>query len=205
MKWFGSRTLAGTGIIAAVIAAAILSAPLSAQVVGGGGAGGGKGGVAHPKREELDQRFRERTAALVRRRLKLSDEQMSRLQAANQQLDRERVALVAEEGAARKALRAELLARDAANEQKVASLLDQLIRLQRQRVDMMANEQRELAKFLTPTQRAKYLGLQNQLRARMDELRKPRGAASGGARRVPPGGARRTPPTTLPRARRNFR
>jgi Spy/CpxP family protein refolding chaperone len=84
---------------------------------------------------------------------------------------------------------------DAANQQKVAGLLDQLMRLQRQRLDLVEGEQRELAKFLTPVQRAKYLGLQNQLRQRMQELRD----------RVGPGAMRGRPPMGRPGIRRNLR
>jgi Spy/CpxP family protein refolding chaperone len=124
-----------------------------------------------PRRAELERRFRERTAEIVRRRLQLSDDQMARLQTVNKQFDRERSALVAEERQARQSLRAELIASDAANQQKVAKLLDQLMQLQRRRLDLVESEQRELAKFMTPIQRAKYFGLQNEIRNRMQELR----------------------------------
>jgi len=76
-------------------------------------------------------------------------------------------------------LRAELLAGDAANQQKVATYLDQMLRFQRRRIDIQENEQRELGKFLTPVQRAKYFGLQAQLRKRMMELRDRAGAGPG--------------------------
>jgi len=130
-----------------------------------------------PARAELERRFRERTAQIVRRRLELNDDQMAKLQASNQQFDQQRVALVAEERQARQALRAELLLGNGANQQKVNGLLDQLLRLQRRRLDIVDNEQRELGKFLTPVQRAKYFGLQNEMRRRAQELRD--GAAAG--------------------------
>ena len=135
-----------------------------------------------PARAELERRFRERTAQVVRRRLELNDDQMAKLQASNQQFDQQRMALVAEERQTRQALRAELMAGNGANQQKVNGLLDQLLRLQRRRLDIVDNEQRELAKFLTPVQRAKYFGLQNEMRKRMQELRDRRaGAEVGGA------------------------
>jgi Spy/CpxP family protein refolding chaperone len=124
-----------------------------------------------PQRAELEQRLRQRTAEVVRRRLELNDDQMARLATVNQQLDRQRMALVGEERQARIALRTELQAGNAANQQKVGTLLDQMLRLQRQRLDLIENEQRELAKFLTPVQRAKYFGLQNEIRKRMEQLR----------------------------------
>lgn len=132
-------------------------------------------------RAELERRFRERTAQVVRRRLELNDDQMAKLQASNQQFDQKRMALVAEERQTRQALRAELMAGNGANQQKVNGLLDQLLRLQRRRLDIVDNEQRELGKFMTPVQRAKYFGLQNEMRSRMQQLRDraPGGAVGG--------------------------
>lgn len=141
-----------------------------------------------PQRAELEQRLRQRTAEVVRRRLELNDDQMARLATVNQQLDQQRMALVGEERQARIALRTEMQAGNSANQQKVATLLDQLLRLQRRRLDLVENEQRELARFLTPVQRAKYFGLQNQIRKRMQELRDRPAAAR---RRLFAPGARR--------------
>ncbi|HYN81096.1 MAG TPA: hypothetical protein VES88_06305 [Gemmatimonadaceae bacterium] len=144
-----------------------------------------------PQREELERRFRERSAEIARRQLQLTDDQMSRLRAVNQQFETQRVSLFAEERRAREALRGELTSA-APNQQKVAALLDELMGVSRRRFDIQASEQRELAKFLTPVQRAKYFGLQNQLRQRMEQVQK-RGGQRGGRRRppmAPPGGRR---------------
>ena len=146
-----------------------------------------------PAREELERRFRERSANIVRRELQLNDNQMSRLQGVNRQFETQRVALFAEERRARQALRAELTATNP-NQQKVATLLDQLMGLSRRRFDIQTNEQRELAKFLTPVQRAKYFGLQNQLRQRLEEVQ-----GRGGQR------GRRFPPMRAPGGKREFR
>ena len=153
-------------IVAASIAVA--TASVSAQQVA-------------PERAALEERFRERTAEVVRRRLQLNDDQMARLRTTNQQFDRQRTALVADEREARQALRAELVAGDAANQQKVAGLLDQLMRVQRRRLDLVESEQRELGKFLTPVQRAKYFALQNEIRKRVEELRDRPGPRRGNA------------------------
>jgi Spy/CpxP family protein refolding chaperone len=149
----------------------------------------------------LERAFRQRTAEVVRRQLKLDDNQMSHLQATNQEFDRQRMALVADERQTRQALRAEMLNGDAANQQKVGTLLDQMLRLQRRRIDLQENEQRELGKFLTPVQRAKYFGLQAQLRKRMMELRDQPGA---GAAQLPMQ-RRLARPGVRPNARRPFR
>jgi hypothetical protein len=52
--------------------------------------------------------------------------------------------------------------------------------VQRRRLDLAAEEQRELATIMTPVQRARYLALQETVRRRTDEMRRRRG---GGARR----------------------
>lgn len=144
-----------------------------------------------PPRAELEQRVRERIAQVVRRRLELTDDQMNKLSAANQQFDRQRASLVGEERQTRIALRGELAAGNGANQQKVAGYLDQLMRMQRRRLDLVENEQRELAKFLTPVQRAKYFALQTEMRQRMQELRD---RGPGGRRRLMNPGARRNLP-----------
>jgi hypothetical protein len=71
----------------------------------------------------------------------------------------------------RRQLRSEMLAGDKANQDKVAQLLDQTMQLERQRLDLVQNEQQELAKFLSPVQRARLFGLQNEMRRRAQELR----------------------------------
>jgi periplasmic protein CpxP/Spy len=122
-----------------------------------------------PRRAELERRFRERMGDVVRRQLNLNAEQMTRLQSVDRSFDSQRMALAERERAARRALREEMTAASP-NQGKVSQLLEQMLRAQRQRLDLVESEQRELSKFLTPVQRARYLGLQNQVRRRMQEL-----------------------------------
>ena len=72
------------------------------------------------------------------------------------------------------ALRREMRAGDKANEAKVGELLDQMPGLERRKLDLMESEQRELAKFLSPTQRAHYFGLQDELRRGMQDVQRGR-------------------------------
>jgi hypothetical protein len=123
------------------------------------------------RRAMLEQRLRERTGAIVKQRLALTDAQMSRLQATNKQFESQRTALVTRERDVRRQLRQQILAGDSANQNQVSQLLDQAMQLERQRLDLQQNEQRELAKFMTPVQRAKLFGLQNELRKRAQEMR----------------------------------
>jgi len=87
-----------------------------------------------------------------------------------------------EEMQTRKAMREELLAGDNANVSKVADLLEQMPRLERRRIELMEQEQRELSKFLSPVQRARYFALQDELRRNMQELQRRRMGAADSTR-----------------------
>jgi periplasmic protein CpxP/Spy len=125
----------------------------------------------NPRREMLEQRLRERTGEIVRNRLQLTDDQMKQLQSTNRQFEQQRGALLMREREMRRELRGQLML-EKPDQNRVAQLLDQTMQLERQRLDLVQNEQRELAKFLTPVQRAKLFGIQNELRRRAQELRK---------------------------------
>lgn len=139
----------------------------------------------NPRRQMLEERLRVRTGEIVKRRLELTDDQMKKLQAANGQFEKQRGDLLMRERELRRELRQEIVAGDKANQNRVAQLLDQTMVLERQRLDLVQNEQRELAKFLTPVQRAKLFGLQNELRRRTQELRAGQGQRRQGPMRGP--------------------
>ena len=138
----------------------------------------------------LERQFRERFAEVVKRRLTLDDTQMQQLGRVNDRFERDRMQLLRDERRARQALRAEVLAGDSADQKKVAGLLDELLTIQRRRLDLTESEQRELAAFMTPTQRAKYFAIQDQLRQRLEKLRRQRqerraGSGLGAERPLP--------------------
>ena len=124
----------------------------------------------NPRREMLEQRLRERTGQMVQRRLNLNEEQMRQLQAANRQFEKQRGDLISREREIRQDLRTQMLA-EKPDQSRVSQLLDQSLQLERQRLDLVQSEQRELAKFLTPVQRAKLFAIQAELRRRSQELR----------------------------------
>jgi hypothetical protein len=126
--------------------------------------------------------FRQRLAQVVRRRLNLDESQMRQLGQVNDRFERERMRLLRDERQVRQALRAEVLAGDSANQTRVADLLDRALKIQRERLDVTEREQRELATFMTPVQRAKYFAIQDELRRRLEEIREQR------QRRTAPGG-----------------
>lgn len=123
-------------------------------------------------RAQLEQRFRQMLYQATRRRVGLTDAQMSKLVPVNQRFETQRRSIQRQERETRLALRAAMLDSAHADQSKVAGYLDRLMQLQHQRVDMLEQEQRDLAEFMTPLQRARYTALQEQVRRRVEQLRR---------------------------------
>ncbi len=128
--------------------------------------------VAAQRRAALEGQLRQRIAAVVKERLQLSDAQAQQLQEAERRFELRRRDLMQREERLRRELRQQLSPGVAADQQRVASLLDQIMAVNRERVTMTEQEQRDLARFLTPVQRARYLGLQGELRDRIEGMRR---------------------------------
>jgi periplasmic protein CpxP/Spy len=128
--------------------------------------------IAAPQgnRTALEQQFRERTAKLVQQRLGLNDAQLVKLEQSNARYSPQLRQLAAQERDIRGQLRQEMMAGNSANQQHVSDLIDAALRLQRQRLGIVEAEQKELAGFLTPVQRARYIALQAQFGKRAQEL-----------------------------------
>lgn len=124
------------------------------------------------QRKVLEQRLRERFGEVVRRQLALTDDQFRRLGETNRQFEGQRRALVQRERATRAALRDELAKGDGGDEARVGERMQELLAIQRERLALTEAEDRQLAEFLTAPQRARYFGLQEQLRRRVDEMRR---------------------------------
>jgi len=124
------------------------------------------------ERAALERQFRERTAEIIRTRLRLTERQMEQLQQVNVRYAPQLNRLAVQERETRRALRTELTAGEAANQARIGDLLDLSLRVQRERLGIIESEQRELAAFLTPLQRARYVALQAQMRKRAEELRR---------------------------------
>lgn len=136
-------------------------------------------------RGNLEQRVRERVEAVVQERLALTNDQLRQLREVSGRYEPRRRALLSQERQARQLLRTEMQRGKAGDQARVSSALDELLKVQRSRLELAESEQRELAKFMQPTQRAGYLVLQDQMRRRIEEMRRSRG---GGRPRRPPGG-----------------
>lgn len=135
------------------------------------------------QRDTLERRVRERMTQMLRVQLGMTDEQVRRFQATNRRFESQRVALFNQEREVRGELRLLIEAGDTSQSARIGRLLDRTMQLERQRLDVQESEQAELATFLTPLQRARLYGIQEQLRRRMEGLRE--GQAAGG-RMVPP-------------------
>lgn len=124
-----------------------------------------------PQRRQLELLLRQRLGQLVRRQLQLSDRQFEQLQAVNRKYEAPRRELNQRERYLRLSLRAELQLGDKADQSKVSGYLDQLSDVQQSRLQLFRQEQKDLAGFLTPVQRAKYAALEEQLRKRVTQMR----------------------------------
>jgi periplasmic protein CpxP/Spy len=122
----------------------------------------------------LVQAFQRRVYEITQRTLDATDDQMRQLQEVNRRYQGERRELNQKDRDARETIRAEVLRDSLADQDRVARMLDQLVEVQRQRIDVFAREQRDLARFLTPVQRAKYATLQEGLRRKVEQLRQRR-------------------------------
>jgi Spy/CpxP family protein refolding chaperone len=159
-----------------VLALALVAVPAAAQ------SQRGPGGPDGPRREQMEQQLRRNLWQLAKQRIGFTDAQMTRLEQTSTRFDARRRTLMTEERALRMSLRKELIADANADQNRVALALDRLHQLQRQRVDLQIEEQREFATFMTPVQRAKYAALQEQVRRRVESLRRQRPDTGRGRR-----------------------
>jgi Spy/CpxP family protein refolding chaperone len=140
-------------------------------------------GAPNSSRPVLEQQFRERVAKLAQARIGLTDAQMSQLAQSNARFAPQLSQLATQERETRRQLRVELTAQQP-NQQHVSDLLDATLRLQKQRIAVVETEQKDLARFMTPVQRARYIALQQQLRRRAQELSGGRGGQRPGINRI---------------------
>jgi hypothetical protein len=144
-----------------------------------------------PNRAALEQQVREQTAKVAQQKLELTDAQLGQLEQTNARFAPQFNQLAVQERETRRQMRLEMTSGKQANQQHVSDLLDTSLRLQKQRIALVEAEQRELAGFLTPVQRARYIALQAQFRNRAQELRQNGGQRRGlGQQGKRPGAAR---------------
>jgi Spy/CpxP family protein refolding chaperone len=142
--------------------ACALTAPLRAQ------------NAADDSQRPAVQALQRRMYEVVQRTLGATSDQMRQLAEVNRRYQDERRGLNQKDRQARQTIRAEVLRDSLADQDLVARMLDQLVDVQRQRIGIFTREQHDLAKFLTPVQRAKYATLQEGLRKKVEQLRQRR-------------------------------
>jgi Spy/CpxP family protein refolding chaperone len=150
--------------------------------------------AANPNRVALEQQFRERSAKVAQQKLGLTDAQLAQLEESNARFAPQINQLVVQERDTRRQLRLEMTSGNQANQQRVSDLLDNTVRLQKQRIALVEAEQKDLARFLSPVQRAGYVSLQAQFRKRAQELTRENAAQRPGAGKGQGAALRKRPP-----------
>jgi hypothetical protein len=199
-------------LIMAVAAAAVLAPALSeAQVqqrnpqrpLGGrrGNQQMPQDSMARRNRAALEGQIGQRMWMRMQNVLGLTDAQMTKVRDINGRYLARRELLNQQERDVRMALNDERIAADSTRQSQIADLMDRLIKSQRQRIDIMEQEQKELATVLTPLQRANYLGIEENIRRQVEEFRRqggPGGMGGPGGRQgrmgPPPDGQPQGPP-----------
>ena len=133
----------------------------------------------------------DRLAEAVKRRLGLNEDQARRLRDATARYANERQQLFRRERALRREMRDELARGGAAQQERVGRMLDSLLAVQRSRMELVSAEQRDLARFLTPIQRAEFLAMQERAFRAAQQMRMQREGRPGepgerGSPRRPP-------------------
>jgi periplasmic protein CpxP/Spy len=165
-----TRSLRLTTLVLALSGATAYGQPVTAPV------------TTKASRPALEQQFRERVAKLTQDRVGLTDAQMAQLGQSNAHFAPQLAQVAAQEKETRRQLRLEMTSAGQPNQQHVSDLLDASVRLQRQRIGIIEEEQKDLARYMTPVQRARYIALQQQFRRRAQELDGQNAGQEGGPR-----------------------
>ena len=135
------------------------------------------------KADSLRHRIEERFASRVQSELGLTNEQTAKLRVTSKQFGVRRRELHARHRQLREALSAQLQPGVAANQDSVAKLTDAMIELHVASAQATRDEMREVAKYLTPVQRARFFVMRDRLRHHMKEAREHGGMRGGRAGR----------------------
>jgi len=140
-----------------------------------------------PQAVQMRQQIEARFGQQVREALGLTDEQALQLRNTLGVWAPKRRAIEREERAIKLAMQGQLRPGVAANADSVARLTDRLLKLKVAYAQTFVDEDKELAKFLTPVQRAQFQVMRERLMARIEEIRRQRmQQRTGGGAGVPP-------------------
>lgn len=149
-------------------------------------------GEAARLRQQIEQRFTEH----VQQELRLSPDQVTKLRATQERFGDRRRTLLRQQLDRRRALEDQMQPGVAAKDDSVRKLMDGLQAGRGDMVRLEQEEDREMAGYLTPVQRARYQRMREHFLQRVNEMRAERRARAG-PRAGPRGGARpegRRPP-----------
>ncbi|MEX2177404.1 MAG: Spy/CpxP family protein refolding chaperone [Gemmatimonadaceae bacterium] len=132
---------------------------------------GDRGATGQQNRAQLEADVRRGFARAVRQQVGLTDAQMTRLSTVTERFARDRRTLQNEERSTRISLQQFIRGTAGADSARIESALQQLVDIQLRRVRLNEAEQRELAAFMSPLQRAKFMALQEQVRRRVEQQR----------------------------------
>jgi len=145
--------------------------------------------------ERLRAQIEERFAQHVQRELRLTPDQATKLRASQERFGTRRRALMRQQMERRRALQDQMQPGVAANADSVRKLMDgfQTGRAEILKIDQ--DEDREMAGYLTPVQRARYQEMRARLHQRVNEMREQRrgGRMGPGPRGRPQRGGRPGP------------
>jgi Spy/CpxP family protein refolding chaperone len=142
--------------------------------------------------EEIDRRF----GQVVQQRLGLTGDQSARLRATEERFRVRRRAILRQQLALRFALDGQMRPGQAADADSVRRLMDGIQANRGELFRLEQDQDREMAGYLTPVQRAQYQMLRERLLARLQEVRRERGMGRGDRvrpRERPREGPRRRP------------
>ncbi|HEY4217608.1 MAG TPA: Spy/CpxP family protein refolding chaperone [Gemmatimonadaceae bacterium] len=124
------------------------------------------------QQQRLARQIRQAFAGRVRQRLNLNDTQSQQLSATEKRFNQQRNVVLQSERQARLGLKAAMQDSSGTRDQtKINQYMDQLVQAQHRRADILEAEQKEMAGYLTPYQRAQYQALQQQLNKRITQFR----------------------------------
>lgn len=135
-------------------------------------------------RAQIEERFSQR----VQEELKLTPDQATKLRASQERFGPRRRALMRQQMERRRALEDQMQPGVAANADSVKRLMDAFQGGRSEMLKIEQEEDREMAAYLTPVQRARYQQMRGRLHERLSEMRQQRGQRGG--RMGPPRGAR---------------
>lgn len=146
-----------------------------------------RGGVNGGNRAGLELQLRQKLYRRVRVELGLNPDQMMKLEDVTRRFAQQQRSLDQREMQTRQTLRQSLMeAASPEQDKRVGDLHEQLMQSQRQRLDLVAAEQKELAGFMTNVQRVRFQALQDNLRRQLQDGMRQQGGPPGRRGGPPP-------------------